>query len=93
MGQQGWTHWIQKRKWEMRLAVVVTLAVGILLGTLISDGVRAARDNPTPAGTSVYPPTTDIAILNVRCWGVNRRSDGMTGTSVCSQQQTFAGAV
>ncbi len=46
MGQQGWTHWIQKRKWEMRLAVVVTLAVGILLGTLISDGVRAARDNP-----------------------------------------------
>ncbi len=50
MGQQGWTHWVHKRKWEMRLAVVVTLAVGILLGTLISDGVRAARDNPTPAG-------------------------------------------
>ena len=32
-------------KWETRLGVVVTLAVGILVGTLISNGVRAARDN------------------------------------------------
>src|SRR3989338_4612280 len=32
-------------KWETRLGGVVTLAVGILVGTLISNGVRAARDN------------------------------------------------
>ena len=36
-------------KWETRLGVVVTLAVGILVGTLISNGVRAARDNNNPA--------------------------------------------
>ncbi len=35
----------------------------------------------------------DIAILNVRCWGVSRRSDGMSMTSVHSHKQTFAGAL
>jgi len=45
-------------KWETRLGVVVTLAVGILVGTLISNGVRAARDtNPVPAAQPLSIPS------------------------------------
>ncbi len=38
-----WTHRIKNSGWPTRLAIVATLGVGILLGTLISNGVRAAR--------------------------------------------------
>ncbi|MBI4467268.1 MAG: Do family serine endopeptidase [Acidobacteria bacterium] len=44
-------------KWETQLAVLVTLAVGILLGTLISNGVRAARDNPAGGAQPLSIPS------------------------------------
>jgi len=45
-------------KWATRLGVVMTLAVGILVGTLISNGVRAARDNnPAPVAQPLSIPS------------------------------------
>jgi len=41
-GMKWFRRW-QARGWEMRLGVVGALAVGVLLGTLISNGVRASR--------------------------------------------------
>ncbi|MFQ5664444.1 MAG: Do family serine endopeptidase [Terriglobia bacterium] len=59
MLSHDWIRWIKKTRWEMRLAVVGTLAVGILLGTLITNGVRAARDDRTPASRPLtLPPPT-----------------------------------
>ena len=43
MGISVWTHRIRNSGWPTRLAIGATLGVGILLGTLISNGVRAAR--------------------------------------------------
>ncbi len=48
--------------------------------------VKASRET----GEDVHKSRTlDIAILNVRCWGVSRRSDGMAQTSVHSQERTL----
>lgn len=44
MASGNWLSWMQERKWETRLGVTVALAVGILVGTLVSNGVRAARE-------------------------------------------------
>jgi len=44
-------HWLSRRKWETRLAVVSALALGIFIGTLVSDGVRAARETAAPLQT------------------------------------------
>ncbi|MGH9863108.1 MAG: Do family serine endopeptidase, partial [Candidatus Acidiferrales bacterium] len=38
------SRWMPERKWAMTLGVVAALGVGILLGTLVSSGVRAARE-------------------------------------------------
>lgn len=54
---RDWARGLREGKWEMRLALVVTLAVGILLGTLISKGVRAGRDNPAPGATPLTVPS------------------------------------
>ncbi len=43
MGISVWTHRIRNSGWPTRLAILATLGVGILLGTVISNGVRAAR--------------------------------------------------
>jgi serine protease Do len=40
---------LQTRGWEVRLGVLGALAIGVLLGTLISNGVRAARELDTAA--------------------------------------------
>jgi len=48
---------IRMGKWETRLALVLTLAVGVLLGTLVSNGVRAARDNPAPGAQPLTVPS------------------------------------
>ena len=45
MAGKRWFAWIATRKWEMRLGVMAALAIGVLLGTLISSGVRASRQN------------------------------------------------
>lgn len=52
------TQWIRQGRWEMRLGVIAALAVGLLLGTLVSNGVRASRDSAsaTPAATLTIPP-------------------------------------
>jgi len=51
MAGKSWTRWARNQSWEMRLGVIAALAVGVLLGTLISNGVRAARDgNSSSAG-------------------------------------------
>ena len=54
---RDWARGLREGKWEMRLALVVTLAVGILLGTLVSKGVRAGRDNPAPGATPLTVPS------------------------------------
>ena len=45
MAGKTWFGWIATRKWEMRLGVMAALAIGVLLGTLITSGVRASRQN------------------------------------------------
>ncbi|MFQ5695316.1 MAG: Do family serine endopeptidase [Terriglobia bacterium] len=66
MDSRGWNISSPKRKWEIRLALVVTLAVGILLGTLITHGVRAGRDDvaPTakPLSISDAPSPADLSV-------------------------------
>ncbi len=44
MTAKNWLRWPRNQSWEMRLGVIAALAVGLLLGTLVSKGVRAARD-------------------------------------------------
>ncbi|MGH9789353.1 MAG: S1C family serine protease, partial [Candidatus Acidiferrales bacterium] len=51
MGISVWTYRIKTSGWPTRVAIVATLGVGILLGTLISNGVRAAR----PANGDAQP--------------------------------------
>lgn len=43
MGLSTWIYRVKNSGWPTRVAIVATLGVGILLGTLISNGVRAAR--------------------------------------------------
>ncbi len=43
MSSRDWIQWAKQSGWPTRLAILATLAVGILLGTLISNGVRASR--------------------------------------------------
>ncbi|MFQ5723332.1 MAG: Do family serine endopeptidase [Terriglobia bacterium] len=45
------------RKWELRLAVMGTLAVGILLGTVISTGVIAERRGRAPSAEPLTVPS------------------------------------
>lgn len=54
-----WTmrRWRHERKWEVRLALTLTLAVGVLLGTLISGNVKAALDTAPPAGRALSVPS------------------------------------
>jgi len=40
--------WLTRRKWETRLVLVSGLALGILIGTLVTDGARAARETAAP---------------------------------------------
>lgn len=40
--------WLSQRKWETRLTLVSALVLGILIGTLVSGGVRAARETAAP---------------------------------------------
>ncbi|MEE9235539.1 MAG: Do family serine endopeptidase [Candidatus Acidoferrales bacterium] len=49
--------WGETKKWEFRLAVGGTLAVGILLGTLISNGVIAERGNRAPSAEPLTVPS------------------------------------
>ncbi|MBI2956191.1 MAG: Do family serine endopeptidase [Acidobacteria bacterium] len=49
--------WLKARRWTTQLAVVGTLAVGVLLGTLISNGVRAARDVVAPDAKPLSIPS------------------------------------
>lgn len=53
-----WTmrQWTRERKWETRLAVALALFLGVLLGTLVSDSVRAARDSGTVPATRLARP-------------------------------------
>jgi len=50
-------HWFNRQRWGTRLAIAAALAVGILLGTLVSNGVRAARDGSGNAGTPLAIPS------------------------------------
>lgn len=49
--------WLARQRWGAQLALVVTLAIGILLGTLVSNGVRAARDNSGPSAAPLAIPS------------------------------------
>ncbi len=44
-----WKEWTDTHKWEMRLGILTALAAGVILGSLISFGVRAAKDPDGPA--------------------------------------------
>ena len=52
MASLSWFRRFQARGWEMRLGVLGALAVGVMLGTLISNGVRAARELDIPSGAA-----------------------------------------
>ncbi|MBI4462866.1 MAG: trypsin-like peptidase domain-containing protein, partial [Acidobacteria bacterium] len=45
MSREGIERTLRER-WGVRVALVLALAVGVLIGTLVSNGVRAARENP-----------------------------------------------
>ncbi|HXE74194.1 MAG TPA: Do family serine endopeptidase [Candidatus Xenobia bacterium] len=57
MASGNWTQWIRQSGWPTRLAILATLAVGILLGTLISNGVRASRSVSTSAAEALSIPS------------------------------------
>jgi serine protease Do len=44
------------RKFLPALVIVVTLGIGILIGTVVSHGVRAARSSPVAADAKLLPP-------------------------------------
>ncbi|MFQ5777192.1 MAG: Do family serine endopeptidase [Terriglobia bacterium] len=58
----SWAKRLRRSRWEIRLAVGLTLAVGILLGTLITNGVRAARnDNSAKAEPLAVPSPVELS--------------------------------
>ena len=48
---------IRNRKLLSSTLILVTLGVGILIGTLINTGVRAAKDQPAPGATPLVIPS------------------------------------
>ena len=64
-----------------------------LLGVKIGRLAHASITSVVGGKADEIGGKADIAILNVRCWGVSRRSDGMAQTSAFSQQRTFVGAL
>ncbi len=46
------------------LVIAVTLAVGILIGTVISHGVRAAKGFPGGAGARILPAPSPVELSN-----------------------------
>jgi serine protease Do len=61
MGISVWTYRIRNSGWPTRVAIVATLGVGILLGTLISNGVRAARPVPGDAQPLSVPSPVQLS--------------------------------
>ena len=57
MASGKWAQWIRQSGWPTRLAILATLAVGILLGTLISNGVRASRPVSTSDAEALSIPS------------------------------------
>lgn len=60
-------HWIRQQRWGSQLAIAMALAVGLFLGTLVSNGVRAARDNAvTPATPLAIPSPVELSTVFTR---------------------------
>src|SRR6266704_2204071 len=47
---------IRTRKLLSSTLILFTLSVGILIGTLVNTGVKAAKDNPAPGATPLVIP-------------------------------------
>jgi serine protease Do len=52
------------RKFLPAVVVVVTLAIGILIGTVVSHGVRAARSSPVALDAKPLPPPSPAELSN-----------------------------
>ncbi len=57
MASRDWIQWIRQSGWPTRLAILATLAVGILIGTLISNGVRASKPVSTADAEALSIPS------------------------------------
>ena len=57
MRHMSWARRLRRSRWEIRLAVGLTLAVGILIGTLITNGVRAGRDDNSAKAKPLSVPS------------------------------------
>jgi len=52
------------RRWVPALVIGLTLVVGIMIGTLVSRGVRAARPSGMAADASLLPPPSPMELPN-----------------------------
>jgi serine protease Do len=52
------------RKFLPAVIIVVTLGIGILIGTIVSHGVRAARSSPVAPDAKLLPPPSPAELSN-----------------------------
>lgn len=65
MRANAWIRKTSEHKWATRLGIVATLGVGILLGTLVSNGVLAQRDNHSPTGVTRLSVPSPVQLSSV----------------------------
>ncbi|MFQ5816926.1 MAG: trypsin-like peptidase domain-containing protein [Terriglobia bacterium] len=57
MTREGTRRWFRRQHWGTQIALVSALAMGVLIGTVVSNGVRAARENPASSAAPLGVPS------------------------------------
>ncbi|MFQ5926659.1 MAG: trypsin-like peptidase domain-containing protein, partial [Terriglobia bacterium] len=57
MKAEGTRSWVRRQRWGIQIALVSALAVGVLIGTVVSNGVRAARETPATLAAPLDIPS------------------------------------
>lgn len=65
MNVAGIRNWVSRRSWGVQVALLSAVVIGVLIGTLVSHGVRAARDGAAAALTGPLQVPSPIEVSSV----------------------------